>query len=477
MQFLSLQNFQNYLIQSKLVEPSHLQDCMIRLQSRGQSIDGLIHELEKRHLLTPFQVAKLRKRDTEGLRLGKYKLLYRNASGSFARVFRCCSVDDGQMIGIKVLRSRWAEDPRKVTLFKREGELGKRLKHKNIVPIYEVGSEGNQHYLTMEFVEGGNFRELLKARGKFSVTEATRYAIDIAEGLEYALTLGVTHRDMKLTNVLLSSQGIAKLVDFGLAGQDATLRSIDDEVDRAVEYATLERGSGAPDNDQRSDLYFLGAIFYELLTGKAPYPSTRNKDERRQFSRYRDVRPIREVDPSLPLNLIRIVNELICVNPYDRYQNPTQLLRDLRNVLGEQTVSGNETVVTPTVEKRVAPTLLCIEERTHQQDTLRRYFSKHGYRVLMLGDFQRGLTRLQSDQPKGLILIGASLGNEVQELYEKALAVCRQQRTALVLVLSKMQREFMSKIPDSEISRILFDQPVTLRAIRKTLEEIWSQIS
>ena len=270
MHFLSLQNFQNYLIQSKLVEPAQLQECMVRLQSRGQSIDGLIRELEVRHLLTPYQAAKLRKRDLEGLLLGRFKLLYRNASGSFARVFRGCSIDDGRMIGIKVLRSRWAEDPRKVTLFKREGELGKRLKHKNIVPIYEVGSEGNQHFLTMEFVEGGNFRELLRGRGKFSPEEATRYAIDIAEGLEYALSLGVTHRDMKLTNVLLSAQGVAKLVDFGLAGQDALLRSIDEEVDRAVEYATLERNTGAPDNDPRSDLYFLGAIYYELLTGQAP---------------------------------------------------------------------------------------------------------------------------------------------------------------------------------------------------------------
>lgn len=208
MHFLSLQNFQNYLIQSKLVEPAQLQECMVRLQSRGQSIDGLIRELEVRHLLTPYQAAKLRKRDLEGLLLGRFKLLYRNASGSFARVFRGCSIDDGRMIGIKVLRSRWAEDPRKVTLFKREGELGKRLKHKNIVPIYEVGSEGNQHFLTMEFVEGGNFRELLRGRGKFSPEEATRYAIDIAEGLEYALSLGVTHRDMKLTNVLLSAKGL-----------------------------------------------------------------------------------------------------------------------------------------------------------------------------------------------------------------------------------------------------------------------------
>lgn len=475
MHFLSLQNFQNYLTKSKLVDAAQLQECMVRLQSRGQSIDGLIQELELRHLLTPYQLTKLRKRDLEGLLLGKFKLLYRNASGSFARVFRGCSIDDGRMVGIKVLRSRWAEDPRKVSLFKREGELGKQLKHKNIVPIYEVGSDGNQHYLTMEFVEGGNLRELLKARGKFSVAEATRYAIDIAEGLEYALSTGITHRDMKLTNVLLSAQGVAKLVDFGLAGQDASMKSIDDEVDRAIEYATLERGSGAPDNDPRSDLYFLGAIYYELLTGVPPYPPSKNKDDRRQYSRYRDVRLIREVDPTLPTAVTEIVDQLLCVNPYERYQTPTALLRDLRAALGDQSPqvssTGNPALGEPS--KSGAPTILCVEDRVRQQDSLREYFTKHGYRVLLLRDFERALSRLVSDPPKGLILMGDSLG-DAQAQYEKAITVSKRYGTAVVMVLSKNQRNLKSALNETERSRVLNDQPVTLRSIRKALEGAWS---
>ena len=476
MHFSSLQKFQNYLIQTKLVESSQLQECMVRLQSRGQSIDGLIRELETRHILTPYQVTKLSKRDLDGLLLGKFKLLYRNASGSFARVFRGCSVDDGRMVGIKVLRSRWAEDPRKVSLFKREGELGKRLKHKNIVPIYEVGSEGNQHYLTMEFVEGGNFRELLKAREKFSAFEATRYALDIAEGLEYALALGVTHRDLKLTNVLLSSQGVAKLVDFGLAGQDATLRTIDEEVDRAVEYATLERGSGAPDNDPRSDLFFLGAIYYELLTGRHPYPPTKNKDDRRKFSRYSDIRPIHEIGSSLPVSLTKIVDDLLRINPYDRYQNPTLVVRDLRAALADLAPTSNEIANPHVPAKRVSPTVLCVEERLRQQDSLREYFSKHGYRVLLLRDFERALTRLQSDPPKGLVLMGDSLGENAQTLFDKAISTCRPSGTAIVLVLSKDQKDLKAKIADTEMSRVLFEQPVTLRSIRKALEDVWSNL-
>ena len=477
MHFSSLQKFQNYLISTKLVESSQLQECMIRLQSRGLSIDGLIRELESRHFLTPYQITKLGKRDVEGLLLGRFKLLYRNASGSFARVFRGCSVDDGRMVGIKVLRSRWAEDPRKVALFQREGELGKQLKHKNIVPIYEVGSEGNQHYLTMEFVEGGNFRELIKSRGKFSILEATRYALDIAEGLEYALASGVTHRDLKLTNVLLSSQGVAKLVDFGLAGQDASLRLIDEEVDRAVEYATLERGSGAPDNDARSDLFFLGAIYYELLTGKPPWTPSKNKEDRRKFGRYRDIRPIHEIAPVLPPNVINIADRLLRINPYERYQNPTAVVRDLKAVLAGFATAGSDPIAAAILAKPASPTILCVEERLRQQDSLRQYFTKHGYRVLLLRDFERAMMRLQTDPPKGLVLMGDSLGNAAQELFQNAVSACDQSGTVVVLVLSKDQKELKSTIAETGRSRVLYEHPVTLRNIRKALEHLWNPSS
>ena len=498
MPFSSLNNFQSFLTRSKLVEAGELQECVTRIQANGPSIDALIRELEQRHYLTPYQVSKLKKRETDGLRLGPYKLLYRNASGSFARVFRGVSVDDGQMIGIKVLRQRWAEDPRTVNLFRREGELGKRLKHKNIVPIYEVGSEGGQHYLSMEFIEGGNFRELLRSRHKFSVAEASKYALDIAEGLEYALKLGLTHRDLKLTNVLLSAQGVAKLVDFGLAGQDAGLSTMEEEVDRAVEYATLERSTNAPDNDPRSDLYFLGAIFYELLTGVAPYPPSKSREDRKQPSRYRNIRPIRQVDPSIPPAVMAIINQLLQINPNERYQSPTEVIRDLQTIVGTRTearVSRGESIPAESslpvfldaapasdVElpaasvKGAQPTVLCVENRPQQQDSLREYFTKHGYRVLLLRDVQRAMTRITSDPPQGLILMAEALGDgdEASFAYEKISAACRKSGTPIVMVLSKKHRDFKDRFADTSTSRVLTDKHVTLRSIRQALESLQS---
>ncbi len=490
MSFTSLQNFQSFLLSQKLVDPHQMQDCVTRIQSRGPSIDALIGELEQRHYLTPYQASKLTKRETDGLRLGPYKLLYRNASGSFARVFRGCTVEDGKMVGIKVLRQRWAEDPRTVNLFRREGELGKRLKHKNIVPIYEVGSDGNQYYLSMEFVEGGNFRELLRSRGKFSVAEASRYVLDMAEGLEYALMLGLTHRDLKLTNVLLSSQGVAKLVDFGLAGQDASLSTMEEEVDRAVEYATLERSTNAPDNDPRSDLYFLGAIYYELLTGVAPYSPSRRREDRKQPSRYRNIRPIRQVDPSVPPAVMAIIDQLMQINPNERYQSPTELIRDLQTIVETRTEPAGTRVessvaLAPAPEsdeflpaqngaKSAQPTVLCVENRLKQQDSLREYFSKHGYRVLLLRDVLRAVSRIQTDPPQGLILMADSLGegDEASKAYEKLAVCCRKAGTPVVLVLSKKHREMKDRFSNTSSTRVLTEKHVTLRSIRMSLEEL-----
>ena len=475
MQFSTLADFQSFLLRWKFVEPAQLQECLASVPGRTPTVDTLIAELARRHLLTPYQVSKLKKRETDGLRLGPYKLLYRNASGSFARVFRGVSVDDGRMVGIKMLRQRWAEDPRTVSLFRREGELGKRLKHKNIVPIYEVGSDGNQHYLTMEFVEGGNFRELLKGRGKFPPEEAARYAMDIAEGLEYALTLGLTHRDLKLSNVLLSSQGVAKLVDFGLAGQDAELSPLEEEIDRAVEYVTLERSTNAPDNDPRSDLYFLGAIFYELLTGIPPYPPTKDIAERKQSSRYRHIRAIRQIDPSLPPAIVAIVDKLMDIHPQSRYQTPTEVIDDLRAIIGDREATQEADDATlPDKQPANTRTLLCVEDRVKQQDSLRDYFNKHGYRVLLLRDIDRALRRIEADPPHGIVLMADSLGDDEQAAtaYTKALACCQKSQTPLVLVLAKKHEDIKSRFAETPLSRVLSDHPVTLRNIRLALEEL-----
>ena len=222
----------------------------------------MVHGSRKGYLTPPWQSSKLVKGDPDGYFLGGYRIEYKIASGSFGRVYRAGEVASGRIVAIKVLRRKWSDDQRNVDLFEREGKLGMSMKHPNVVEILSVNRDiaTKQYYIVMEFVEGGNLRDLLKMRKKLEPSEALRYMDDVTSGLSYSFSRGVTHRDMKLTNVLMSSGGIAKLVDFGLADtRHLMLRVTDDtQVDRTVDYAGLEKCTGVPVGDVRSDIYFMG---------------------------------------------------------------------------------------------------------------------------------------------------------------------------------------------------------------------------
>jgi serine/threonine protein kinase len=475
MSFKNVDELAQFLVGSRLVEPSQVEECRSQLRPAAAPAD-LLRLLESKNYLTSYQMVRLEKGETDGLVLGPYKLMYKNASGSFARVFRACSLADGRMVGLKVLRQRWAADPQMVLQFKREAELCKTLRHRNIVPIYSVESQGDFHYFTMEFVEGGNLRDFINIRKKLSPAEATRCILDMAEGLDYALGKGITHRDLKLTNVLMSSTGVAKLVDFGLAGNEGISGSSSgDGVARALEYATLEKATNAPANDPRSDLYFLGGIFYELLTGTPPYPRTRSREERKQFSRYKDIRPIRSVDPNIPRVVADIVERLMNIVPSQRYQKPAQVITDLRAALaqlGGGPASSAETrssaVNDSAAAQRSLPTIMCVETRMKQQDMLREYLSKHGFRVLVLADVQRAVARLKSTPPDCVIFMGESLGDDVIDAYQQSALVGKSADVICIAVLAKEQAPLTAQLEQSPSARVLV-QPIALRDLRREI--------
>lgn len=474
MSFATIDQLGQVLVRSRLATPEQVEQCRAELSALQQSPDDLLRVMEDHQYLTAYQTSKLKKGSVEGLVLGNYKVMYRNASGSFARVFRACSLTDGKMVGLKVLRQRWAGDPKSVQQFHREAELCQKLRHPNIVPIYDVGGDGEFHFFTMEFVEGGNLRDFINIRGKLSLAEATRCVCELAYGLAYALRQGVTHRDLKTTNVLMSATGVAKLVDFGLAGDEQGGGA------RALEYATIEDATSSPPNDPRSDLFFLGVIYYELLTGQPPYPSTRSREERSRISRYANIRPIRQIEPNIPVGIEAIVERLLKLDPDQRYQSPQEVAADLRAMLLEL---GEEPPADPTSsapsdgnagalhsKQNTTTTVMCIEGRTKHQDVLRTYLSKHGYRVLMLSDVQRALNRLTSSPPDCLILFGDSIGNEIAAAYDKA---CTQSsgKTGVIAVLSESQKALESKFKPSPHSRILV-QPIKIRSLREAINEV-----
>jgi serine/threonine protein kinase len=474
------------LVRLDLVPQHQIDICLEQLGKKNCQTDELLKWLENKGILTSYQLGRIAKGEIDGLVLGSYKLMYRNASGSFARVYRACDMRSGRMVGLKVLRQRWSDDPKAVTEFHREAELGKAMHHENIVPIYEVGATNGQHYFSMEFVEGGNLRDFINIRKKLSPLEATRCILDMTSGLDYAFSRGSTHRDLKMTNVLMSSQGVAKLVDFGLAGVAEDQRYEGESAQRALEYATLEKNTGAPRNDPRSDMYFLGAIYYELLTGVPPLARSKDRFERSQFSRYLQVRPLRTLEPAIPRSVANVVDRMMQLNPVQRYQTPGDALRDLRSAYAEleqnpqpaadnspANFSGNfpgdSTRGSSTHLSGPVHTIMCIEDRHKQQDFLREYFSKHGFRVLVLSDIQRGLARLKSSPPDCMVIMGDTLGERAIKGYYDACALLEDTHSGVVLVLGEQQSALKEQLSENQFARVLV-QPVTLRDLRKVVK-------
>ena len=287
----------------------------------------------------------------------------------------------------------------------------------------------------------------------------------MSRALEYAFAQGVTHRDLKLTNVLMGSNGIAKLIDFGLATEDSFLDRVDGpDMAQALEYATLERATGAPRHDPSSDLYFLGGILYELLTGKPPYARTKSREERKDPRRYLSVRPVEVAEPTIPSPVATIVGRLMQTDLDLRYVTPSEVIRDLLKVVGNFTG--------PVVKKENSSrqaTVLCVESRPKHQDILRKYFPRYGYRVLLVGDAERALMRAKASPPDCCLLMGEVIGNDVLGRLDELLRIGQSHRTAAVVVLSKKQEELAARIPQNALVRTLV-QPVNLGDLRREID-------
>ena len=477
MDFSSSKRLAKELVKMKLIDKERVRECLRLLDSSRRKGSDLLQVLLDQHVLTPFQIESIKRLDTGILVLGGNKLLYANAAGSFARVYRGERIEDGKTVGVKVLRQRWVNDPATVDLFQREAELGQKLKHPNIVPIYDIGHEGENYFFTMDFVQGGNLKDFVQIRKQVEPIETVKYTIDMARGLEYALNQGVTHRDLKMTNVLFSVDGVAKLIDFGLATDEEMIkRHGDTGIQQALEYSTLEKGTGAPRNDPRSDLFFLGTIMYEMMLGQPPYPRTRSREERKQITRYRNIRPLSDAMPNCPRYVSSIVDRLLHINPDERYQSPSEVLQDLtvayqrltKETGSDLSVAAGTKAGTDSVSYS---SILCVEKRNKEQDILRDYFSHHGYRVLMMAEASRAALRVQNNPPSLLLLMAMNSNEETTDGYNQLIESAVNQQVPMLAVVN--DNESGLHVPPGNQDLIsICPQPMSLRDMRTEIKSL-----
>lgn len=433
----------------------------------------LLRRLERKGLITPWQSSKLVKGDRDGYFLGGYKLLYKIAAGSFGRVFRGVDPNSGTIVAVKVLRRKFSDDAHMVELFHREGKVGQTLHHPNIVQILAVGQDpaSRQHFIVMEFVEGGNLRDILKIRKKMSAKDAIKILEECAAGLAAAQSRGLTHRDLKPSNILLSSTGIAKLVDFGLAEIAGEGHGNETEVDRTVDYAGLERATGVKAGDVRSDIYFLGCVFGEMLTGRPPLVPTRDKNARMSRRRYEELAPLSPADVEAPASVFKLYARMTAFQPHDRYQTPAQLHEAIRRVQNE--LEGNATAaLTPTGPKCI----FVVEGNERLQDALREKLRSLEYRVLMAHDPVRAEQRYKTQPFHALLIDAGTAGEDGLTAFKHILRLADDNGLALaaLLVLNEEQSEWAKEVPTHRGVGSL-TRPVNLKQLYTKLDELWNE--
>ncbi|MEW6183697.1 MAG: PASTA domain-containing protein [Bacillota bacterium] len=266
--------------------------------------------------------------------LGKrYKILQELGGGGMAVVYKGQDLLLNRFVTIKILRDEFTKDQDFIRRFRHEARAVASLSHPNIVSVFDVGSDDGIQYLVMEFVEGQNLKSLIK-EGKANLSLAMVVARDICDALDHAHTRGIVHRDVKPHNILITATGRAKLTDFGIArAVGGTTLSATKTLLGSVQYISPEQARGEP-ADARSDIYSLGAVLYETLTGKPPFTGDNPVAVAIKHIQDNPV-PVCKVNPDVPAALAAIVEKAMAKNPPMRFQSVKAMASEISELLDD----------------------------------------------------------------------------------------------------------------------------------------------
>src|SRR5438067_3752979 len=247
-----------------------------------------------------------------------------------ANVYLAEDQELGRRVAIKILNDRHANDEQFVERFRREAKNAAALSHPNIVSIYDRGEAEGTYYIAMEYLDGRSLKELIVQRGPAPVTVSVEYARQILSALRFAHRHGIVHRDIKPHNVLVDAEGRVKVTDFGIARAGASQMTEASSISGTAQYLSPEQARGT-DVDQRSDLYSLGVVLYELLTGAVPFNGDTPVEIAMKHLSAVPERPSAK-RPEIPHDLDMVVLRALAKDPADRYQSAEEMDADLERV-------------------------------------------------------------------------------------------------------------------------------------------------
>lgn len=308
----------------------------------------LYRVLVQHELLTAYQANALARDQTDELLLGPYCILERLGQGSVSEVFKARHKALGRIVALKVINRKKLVSPETIQRFFAQAQIAAQLNHPNIVVVYDAGQDGDRCYYAMEYLQSRTLAQLVQQRGALPVPLACEYVRQAAMGLQHAADFGLTHGNVKPWNLVVhrdpqTQMDVVKVLDFGLAQlvSQGLVRTFTPAAmsSGALDYAAPECFISPEQVDTRADVYSLGATLYYLLTGRTPIAENdpaRQRDAKIQGR----LRPITELRPDVPANLVAILDKMLAVQPQDRYSCPGGVAQALAPfTLGAQPVS------------------------------------------------------------------------------------------------------------------------------------------
>lgn len=343
-------DFCTLLLKSKLFSADDLKSVVKQFQSVGkvEDFDAFRRFLLSKKILTDYQLALLSKGISDGFTIGDYKVLEKIGKGRFAGIYRAAH-SSGQVVALKVLPQSKAKDAEVLARFQREAKLVTQLNHPNVVKAFQVSTGDGVHFLALEHLEGRTLEEVLNERKKLPPVEAVRIIEQAMRGLQHLYEKKVIHRDIKPSNIMLvppagesagkdTLRDTVKILDIGLGKNvfDENAKSAVDDPSLTEDgtllgtpdYMAPEQARDASKADIRADIYSLGCVLYECLTGQTPFP---DKSVLNQVLRHatETPKPLSEFISSVPDGLQQVMNFLMAKDPNQRYATPEKALQGL----------------------------------------------------------------------------------------------------------------------------------------------------
>lgn len=293
----------------------------------------------------------------------RYMIMTSLGEGGMADVYLAVDTILNREVAIKVLRGELSSDPVTLLRFQREANAASKLNHPNVVDVYDVGEYDNRHYIVMEYVRGRTLKQLIAQRGALDKKEAVDIMIQLTSAVEHAHENHIIHRDIKPQNVLVKDDGTVKITDFGIAlAHDAVQLTQNDAVLGSAHYLAPETTRGEPATNQ-IDIYALGIVFYELLSGSVPFKGDNPVQIAMKHLR-EEIPSIREFNPTLPQSVENIITKATVKNRKLRYQSAAEMLHDLQNCLSSEYANAEKLVFD---EAESMPTVVMEEDQRKEK--------------------------------------------------------------------------------------------------------------